>query len=104
MNRREGFSQQQADGRSASEACVPAHYWETGEPKAGLEQMLESTGAKFDPETLSIVRDERKYCAKCESEMVLRTAKKGSGAGSQFWGCSTYPRCKFTMLICTALS
>ena len=83
---------------------MPAHYWETGEPKAGLEQMLESTGAKFDPETLSIVRDERKYCANCESEMVLGTAKKGSGAGSQFWGCSTYPRCKFTMPICTALS
>jgi hypothetical protein len=52
--------------------------------EAGLAQMLEAIGAKFDPETLSILRDERKYCAKCESEMVLRTARKGGGAGGQF--------------------
>lgn len=32
-------------------------------------------------------------CPKCSSEMVLRTAKKGANAGSQFWGCSRYPTC-----------
>jgi hypothetical protein len=63
----------------------------------GLAQMLESTNARFDPETLTILRDTRKFCPKCESEMVLRTAAKGLGAGKQFWGCSTYPRCRFTM-------
>ena len=26
--------------------------------------------------------------------MVLRTARRGSNAGNQFWGCSQYPRCK----------
>ena len=26
--------------------------------------------------------------------MVLRTAKTGRNAGSQFWGCSTFPRCR----------
>lgn len=62
-----------------------------------LAQMLESTDAKFDPETLSILRDKRKYCPKCEHEMVLRTASRGRGSGSQFWGCSTYPQCRFTM-------
>ena len=67
--------------------------------EAGLAQMLEATGAKSDPETISILNDPRKFCPKCESEMVLRTAKKGSGAGKQFWGCSTYPRCNFTMPI-----
>jgi ssDNA-binding Zn-finger/Zn-ribbon topoisomerase 1 len=66
--------------------------------------MLESTGAKFDPETLSILHDERKFCAKYESEMVLRTAKKGRGAGAQFWACVTYPRCKFTMPVGVAHS
>ena len=65
--------------------------------ETGLAQMLESTDAKFDPETLSILHDPRKFCPKCEREMVLRTAAKGVGAGKQFWGCSTYPRCKFTM-------
>jgi restriction system protein len=33
-------------------------------------------------------------CPSCGSAMVRRTAKKGANAGSQFWGCSTYPKCK----------
>jgi len=65
--------------------------------ETGLTRMLESTDAKFDPDVLSILNDKRKFCPKCESEMLLRTAKKGLRAGGQFWGCSTYPRCKFTM-------
>jgi len=36
---------------------------------------------------------ERK-CPACGSNMVLRTAKRGPGAGNQFWGCSTYPKCR----------
>jgi len=32
-------------------------------------------------------------CPKCGSPMVLRTAKRGSKPGSQFWGCPNYPRC-----------
>lgn len=35
-------------------------------------------------------------CPTCGGEMVLRTAKRGANAGSQFWGCSEYPRCKGT--------
>jgi hypothetical protein len=65
--------------------------------EVGLAQMLEETDAVFDPETLDILSDTRKFCPKCESEMVLRTATKGPGAGSQFWGCSAYPRCRFIM-------
>lgn len=33
-------------------------------------------------------------CPICEKLMVLRTAKSGKNAGSQFWGCSDYPNCK----------
>jgi predicted RNA-binding Zn-ribbon protein involved in translation (DUF1610 family) len=33
-------------------------------------------------------------CPKCGSDMVLRTSKKGSQAGKQFWGCSAYPKCR----------
>lgn len=65
--------------------------------EAGLAKMIEDTDAKFDPETLAILRDTRKFCPKCEAEMVLRTATKGQGAGSKFWGCSAYPKCRFTM-------
>ncbi|MVF24844.1 hypothetical protein EVC37_25075 [Methylocaldum sp. BRCS4] len=26
--------------------------------------------------------------------MVLRTAKRGTNAGGQFWGCSSFPKCR----------
>ncbi len=35
-------------------------------------------------------------CAACGKPMVLRTARKGPRAGSQFWGCSGYPQCTAT--------
>lgn len=35
-------------------------------------------------------------CPRCGKSMVLRTARKGSNAGSQFWGCSGFPSCKAT--------
>jgi len=33
-------------------------------------------------------------CPKCGSPMVLRTAKTGSSAGSQFYGCQKFPTCR----------
>ncbi|MEK6743832.1 MAG: four helix bundle suffix domain-containing protein [Nitrospirota bacterium] len=36
-------------------------------------------------------------CPVCKGLMVQRTAKKGSNAGSQFWGCAGYPKCKGTL-------
>ena len=33
-------------------------------------------------------------CPKCGSPMVRRRAKSGSRAGEDFWGCSTYPKCR----------
>ncbi len=65
--------------------------------ETGLAAMLESTSAKTDTDVLGILRDTRKICPKCEREMVLRTATKGLNAGNQFWGCSAYPRCRYTM-------
>lgn len=35
-------------------------------------------------------------CPSCNKKMVKRTASKGKSAGSSFWGCSHYPRCKQT--------
>ena len=35
-------------------------------------------------------------CPKCGQTMVLRTARQGPNAGSQFWGCSDYPNCRGT--------
>jgi restriction system protein len=33
-------------------------------------------------------------CPKCGKQMIKRIAKKGANVGSQFWGCSSFPRCK----------
>lgn len=35
-------------------------------------------------------------CPTCGATMTLRTAKKGTNVGSQFWGCSRYPICRST--------
>ena len=35
-------------------------------------------------------------CPNCNQKMVSRTATKGKSAGSSFWGCANYPRCKQT--------
>lgn len=36
-------------------------------------------------------------CPVCQSAMVLRRAKVGVHAGREFWGCSTFPRCRGTV-------
>ncbi len=64
-----------------------------------LTQMIESTDARFDPEVLELLHDMRKFCPKCEREMVIRVAGRGPNPGSQFWGCSGYPNCHFTLPI-----
>ncbi|HFQ4956146.1 TPA: NERD domain-containing protein [Vibrio vulnificus] len=33
-------------------------------------------------------------CPCCGSEMVLRETKRGENIGKQFWGCSTFPKCR----------
>lgn len=36
-------------------------------------------------------------CPKCGRQMVPRTAKRGTAAGSRFWGCPGYPACRGTV-------
>lgn len=35
-------------------------------------------------------------CPRCRRPMTLRTARRGSNRGRQFWGCSAYPSCTGT--------
>ena len=62
---------------------------------AGLVQIK----AKSSEEKLvkdSVEDKQDLICPKCGGTLVIRTAKKGANAGSQFYGCSNYPNCKFT--------
>lgn len=35
-------------------------------------------------------------CPVCDGKMVLRTARKGKNQGKQFYGCSGFPKCRYT--------
>ncbi|TMO81727.1 nuclease-related domain-containing protein [Pseudoalteromonas spongiae] len=45
-------------------------------------------------------KSETKTCVKCGSEMVLRKATKGKNEGSDFWGCSAFPKCRYVTESC----
>lgn len=59
----------------------------------------------FEEAAQSILKDEfanvfkleakEKICPRCGRNMVLRTATRGNRKGQTFWGCSTYPKCKY---------
>ncbi len=34
-------------------------------------------------------------CPKCNGNLILRTATRGTNTGKQFYGCSNYPKCKY---------
>ena len=34
-------------------------------------------------------------CPRCGGNLVVRTASKGRNAGERFWGCETFPKCRF---------
>jgi Restriction endonuclease/Topoisomerase DNA binding C4 zinc finger len=63
----------------------------------GLAKMLDGSNLHQDPRALEILNDIKKYCPKCERLMVERVAGKGPNSGQRFWGCSGYPKCRFTM-------
>lgn len=42
---------------------------------------------------------EKPSCPLCRGLMVVRTAKKGNSAGTPFWGCAEYPKCKGTLKV-----
>lgn len=59
------------------------------------KQSAPAEPAEAFPEELSTMPPPR--CPKCRQPMVLRRAKTGPTAGKEFWGCSTYPRCRGTL-------
>lgn len=37
-----------------------------------------------------------KQCPQCGENLIVREARRGDRAGSKFWGCSSFPKCKYT--------
>jgi len=67
--------------------------------ETGLTALLKAAETNLDSELFDFLNDTTKYCPKCERAMVLRTAVRGPNPGSQFWGCSNYPHCQYTLPI-----
>ncbi len=65
--------------------------------EAGLVKLIREADGSVDQKILFLLDDTKKYCPKCESELVLRTAERGFYRGKSFWSCSRYPRCNFKL-------
>lgn len=66
-----------------------------------IAKIHEKTTAQKQPDV--IVTDTAKptpdgipKCPRCGSDLVLRCTKRGEKAGKQFYGCSAYPKCRYT--------
>ena len=57
---------------------------------AGVETIVENLQAPV-VETI----EQTPKCPRCNGNLVLRIATRGTNAGSQFYGCSNYPKCKY---------
>lgn len=65
----------------------------------GAEPFLMATSSGMRATTTWSDGTDVPTCPNCGSDMVGRSAKRGPRAGSQFWGCSQYPRCRGTRAV-----
>ncbi|MFI3249689.1 MAG: NERD domain-containing protein [Eubacteriales bacterium] len=63
---------------------------ETKKPSPPQKSTPEPKAPTQPPETTTPV------CKKCGAPMVVRASKEGKYAGVKFYGCSTYPKCKYS--------
>ena len=46
--------------------------------------------------SLEARHNSKTHCPKCGNKLVIRTVKKGKNTGDLFWGCASFPRCRYT--------
>lgn len=68
-----------------------------GMPRATLGPTQAVSAVKRQEPVISPRRDSILACPTCGATMIRRTARRGGRAGKDFWGCSTYPKCKGTL-------
>ncbi|WP_332405532.1 restriction endonuclease [Vibrio metschnikovii] len=69
-----------------------------------LVQMIEQVRNRPTEKTLEVTppTSTTPLCPSCHAPLVMRTAKRGQNKGNQFYGCSSYPRCRYTKDISAA--
>lgn len=65
-----------------------------GKQLADLVASVQKNAIPSSPNSASIANSTEKLCPKCGARMVIKTARKGKYAGSKFWACSNFPRCR----------
>ena len=48
-----------------------------------------------EPDGLKSTQPGPPICPRCGGNLVVRTARKGKNVGRRFWGCETFPKCRF---------
>jgi len=63
-----------------------------------LADLIKSVQANptYSPAEINKSQETANLCPDCGGELVLRVARHGKNAGNKFWGCSNFPKCKFT--------
>ncbi len=56
----------------------------------------ENTTQENVPQENTVNQNSNRICPRCGADLVLRTAKKGEHSGEQFYGCSRFPKCRYT--------
>lgn len=65
--------------------------------KSAVVQMLNEVRYTAHIREINCIMDsDDKRCPKCERQMAKRTSSKD---GNKFWGCSGFPRCRYTMAL-----
>jgi ribosomal protein L37AE/L43A len=79
-------------------------YWLRLKLERKLIQMVRSARAAREARkiasTVGITQSgDAPHCPSCNRLMVKRKARQGSRAGAEFWGCSSFPKCRGTRSI-----
>ena len=61
------------------------------------EQAKDGVVGNYSEKDTMLDSDQATICPKCGSRLVLRIAKKGENAGNKFYGCSAFPKCRYTL-------
>ncbi len=89
-----------AVGRYTSDAAQFAA--QVGMTLVNGEELLRIIGAGLAGRSLELPQPsatDTPTCPRCGAAMVRRTARQGSHAGHDFWGCSTFPACRGTVAL-----